>query len=106
PAPHVQQSEARLPGPDHPVVSLVRLRAASQDVALIRKDDGREVGDAGTDGEQAALLRRVSCDVCEHLRPWSDQAHLTPNHVPQLGEFVELPAAHEPAYRGDTPIVG
>ena len=34
------------------------------------------------------------------LRPWSDQAHLTPQHIDQLGQLIDLRSAQPPANPG------
>ena len=40
------------------------------------------------------------------LRPRSDQAHLTVEHIEQLGQLIEAQAAQPPAHRGDALIAG
>src|SRR5438132_789703 len=68
-------------------------------------------------GVAAVFGRRVTADVRHWQRAGPHKAHLTPEHVPQLGKLIEaegseepaewreaLPVGHEPAVRG--PLVG
>jgi GDPmannose 4,6-dehydratase len=56
-------------------------------------------GHAGTDLVTPRLPGRVAREVFDEQRPWSDQTHVSPHHVPQLGEFVEARRPQEPAER-------
>ena len=53
----------------------------------------------------AELFRRVQRLVLRHERARSDQTHLPPQHVEQLGKLIEARLPQESADRGETLVV-
>src|SRR4029077_20712814 len=64
--------------------------------------DLRPAGDSGLDVEPVTLALVVLLDLVAQRRPWADDAHLAPDDVPELRQFVERelpqqpPAARDP----------
>jgi hypothetical protein len=47
-------------------------------------------GEPGSDVQKPTLVLRVVRDVAGHLCAWTDERHVTEEHVHQLGELIEL----------------
>src|SRR3990172_1537201 len=62
-------------------------------------------GQALRDGEAASLPGIVLLDEPGHLRPGTDQAHLTPQHVNHLWELIQAEASQKPADASNTRVV-
>ena len=58
-------------------------------------------GEAGPHRVAAVLGRRVAADVRHRQGPGPDEAHLAPQHVPELGQLVEAEGSEEPAESGE-----
>jgi len=86
-------------GPVFDVVDVVadafgEIGLASQSVDL------RPAGHAGFDEMTGEVMRNVSrefFDVMRALGAGADEAHFAAENIPVLGEFIEVPAAHEGA---------
>jgi len=61
--------------------------------------------DPGFHVEAPELLKFVVVDLVDRMRPRSNQAHLSAQHVPELREFVETVAADDTADAGDPGVV-
>ena len=60
---------------------------------------------AGFDQQAPRLAGRVVDDLGRDLRPGADDGHVAPEHVEQLGEFVEAALPDEPPHAGDPRII-
>src|SRR5438128_12269707 len=63
--------------------------AVGQEPLLVMKRERGLAGDAWTHAQHATLLGRVQLNVVRVFRPWSDEAHVAPNDVPELRQLVE-----------------
>src|SRR5262249_8327172 len=84
--------------------------AALRDRAGVAEGDLGEPGDPRLDVAHPLLEKwdgiREILQPLRSLRAWPDQAHLSPQHVPELGQFVEPRLAEELADPGDADVVG
>jgi hypothetical protein len=55
-------------------------------------EDGDEAGDAGADGEDAAVVRVVLRDFARLVRTRPHERHVAAQHVPELRQLVDGPA--------------
>src|SRR5262245_35470684 len=69
---------------------VVQKVVAVEDPALLGEGDLREAGDAGPHAEDRAVVALVEHDEVHVLGPRADEAHLADEHVPQLGDLVDL----------------
>src|SRR3954470_16171080 len=87
--------EHRRPGVD---VLEVELHPAIE-VDVVPPADLPEAGEAGLHGQAPALPALVLGHLLGNRRPGAHQAHVPPQHVPELRQLVEAEAAKEPADR-------
>ncbi len=93
--------EARRPGADvlqvlgHPAV----------EVGVAAGADLPQAGHAGLHGEPRVVPLLVAVEVVEGVGSRSDQAHVAPQDVPELGQLVEAGAAQEAAHGRHAGIV-
>ena len=73
----------------------VRILGITQKLVLVHILYGSIVGDAGFDVEHLPLLRGIHLHIFPHLRPGPHETHIPSQHIPQLGQFVELVFADE-----------
>src|SRR5437879_3647983 len=62
-------------------------------------------GDPWPHLQATSLKRRVSCDLILQSRSRTDETHLSPQHVQELGQLVQAPAPQKSADVGDTVVV-
>ncbi len=85
-------------------IDLVRVVSLTQDDILVHILDGGPVSDARTYPEHLPLLVGILQYIAEHFRPGAYQTHVTLQHVPQLGEFVELGFTDETSHTRDARV--
>src|SRR5687768_2699533 len=78
---------------------------APQDLAFVGKTERSRISNPRPSREHDPFVTRVSFHCPLHLRAWSDEAHVSDEHVPQLGQLVELVLAKESAGAGHTRVI-
>ena len=101
----IEQAEHTFARTNKLVVGDVRVCLIFQNVTLVRKHDGKNVGDAGLDSQQLSLDRCVKIGFAFDIWTWSDQTHVALENVPQLGQFIELVTPDEVANRRDPVVI-
>jgi hypothetical protein len=100
----VDKVQPQLAGQDDLEV-LVDHVAGLQHRLLVAVEDGRRAGDAGAHRQQdVARLGRPVADEVAVFRARPDDAHLPLEHVPQLGQFVDLGVAQPVAEGGNARV--
>src|SRR5438270_13960635 len=66
----------------------VELHLAGE-INLAATADLPDAGDAGSDGEPAAMGGRIFCDFARNRRPWSDQRHIADEDIVELRQLVQ-----------------
>lgn len=63
-------------------------------------------GDTGPHFMTAVLFRAVKGQVPGQERARTDEAHLAPQYIEQLGQFIHGSGSYEPAYRREAYMIG
>src|SRR5436853_4058472 len=101
-APEDPEIEPQRPGVDGPAVELDgRLEVADRLVPA----DLPEPRDARLHGAASPVMRSIVLDLVDRRGPRPHQAHLAPEHVPDLRQLVEMTGAKLLAERGDARII-
>src|SRR5215510_7162249 len=94
------------------VLDVIEIKAELLCGVLDRRGIGvphlRPAGDAGLDAVPHAVERDALREICDKARSlWTrpDEAHLAPEHIPQLRQLVDPRAANETAHRGHATVV-
>ena len=94
-------------GPEGPVVDVIQIEANNlvEIVDGVAAADLPKAGDPRLDADAAAVPVLVLFDFRRRRWAGADQAHLAPEHIPELGQFVETRLAQEMPDRDDAGIV-
>ncbi len=102
---HVELVQAQLVGQDVLHV-VVHHTVGAEAFFLIPIQDAGGAGHARAHGQDLALQRlRPGLGDLGHLGARTDEAHLADQHVPQLGQFVQLGIAQPLPQRSDASVV-
>src|SRR2546430_7379388 len=106
PPAHVCVAERELARQDLPDIEVLRVRTSPQEGLLVSERHRGEIRDSRPHGQELTVLLGEHVHVARYLRPRSDEAHLAPQHVDELGQLIDLPAAQHAAHARDAWIAG
>src|ERR1019366_2282050 len=72
------------------------ISGGSQDFLLVPEADAGRIGDAWPDGMDEGPPLGIGFNPFADLGPRPDQRHLSPEHIPELRQFIQLVFAEEP----------
>ena len=78
---------------------------AAQERFFIAEQHRGHVRDARLELQNLALLRGVALHISRHLGTRPHEAHIAHQHVPELGQFIQLGLAQKAADPGDARIL-
>ena len=85
-------------------VKLLQVVRVSQQLLLVAETQRSQIGDPWFVPQNVPLFRGVMPDVAENFRSRADQAHLPPQHIPKLRQFVQFGLPQNPSDPGDAGI--
>lgn len=87
-------------------IGLERIRALPKHFFFVSEFNGCQVCDSGPYRQNGSVSFSKRFHVLRNLRTWTNQAHLTYENIPELGQFIEFGHSKESSHSRDSTIAG